>query len=90
MTIDLADLIAIHRALEMAGRDGARAELLRRFPAVRYDRVESALDFILAAPAQIPDVRRGSSSVVSKSTRQAAKEEPMILEAPDRKQMRSR
>ncbi len=58
MIIDPADLIAIHRALEMAGREGARAELLCRFPAVRYDRVESALDYILAAPVEIPDVRR--------------------------------
>ena len=57
--IDPADIIAIQRAFEMAGRDGALAELRRRFPAVKYDRVESALDYILVLPVEVPEVRRG-------------------------------
>ena len=57
--IDPADIIAIKRAFETAGRDGALAELRRRFPAVKYDRVDSALDGIMAMPVETPDVRRG-------------------------------
>ncbi len=59
MIIDPADLIAIRRALEMAGRDGARAELLRRFPAVKYERVEAALDYLLAMPVEPPPSHAG-------------------------------
>lgn len=60
--IDPADAIAIKRAFDTCGRDSALAELLRlRFPVVKADRAESesALDHILALPADIPEVRRG-------------------------------
>ena len=57
--IDPADIVAIQRAFEMSGRDGALSELRRRFPAVKYERVESALDYILAMAVEPPEVRRG-------------------------------
>ncbi len=57
--IDPADIIAIKRAYETAGRDGALAELRRRFPIVTDTRAETALDCILAMPSESPDVRRG-------------------------------
>ena len=57
--IDPADTIAIKRAFEAAGRDGALAELRRRFPVVTDTRAETALDYILTMPSESPDVRRG-------------------------------
>lgn len=52
--IDPADILAIKRAFETAGRDGGLAELRRRFPAVKYNRVDSALEGILAMPVEPP------------------------------------
>ena len=57
--IDPADTIAIKRAFETAGRDGALAELRRRFPVVNAERAASALDHILALPVEAPEARRG-------------------------------
>ena len=59
MTIDPADTGAIQRAFETAGRDGALAELRRRFPVVSAERAVAALDYILALPVEAPEVRRG-------------------------------
>ena len=44
--IDPADSIAIRRAFETTGREGALAELRRRFPIVTDTRAETALDCI--------------------------------------------
>ena len=57
--IDSADIIAIKRAFETAGRVGALAELRRLFPVVNAERANTALDCILAMPPEPPDVRRG-------------------------------
>ena len=57
--IDPADTVAIKRAFDTLGRDGALAELRRRFPVVNEERAASALDHILALPVETPDVRRG-------------------------------
>ena len=57
--IDQADTVAIKRAFDTLGRDGALAELRRRFPVVNAERAASALDHILALPVETPDVRRG-------------------------------
>jgi len=57
--IDPADIVAIQRAFEVAGRDGALTELRRRFSAVKYERDESALGYVLAMTVEPPEVRRG-------------------------------
>ena len=48
--IDQTETIAIRRAFETTGRDGALTELRRRFPVVNAERAASALDHILALP----------------------------------------
>ena len=50
--IDPADTIAIRRAFDTLGRDGALAELRRRFPVVNAERAASALEHILAMPVE--------------------------------------
>ena len=58
--IDPADTIAIRRAFDACGRDGALNEMRRRFPVVTEERAAAALDYILAMPMELPDVRRGN------------------------------
>ncbi|MEI6557903.1 MAG: hypothetical protein WCO00_05795 [Rhodospirillaceae bacterium] len=59
--IDPTDVVAIRRALETCGRDGALTELRRRFPVVSAERAGAALDYILAMPVDPPPSARERS-----------------------------
>jgi len=54
--VDLADIIAVHRANDLGGHDSALAEVRRRWPALADRAVTGVLDRVLAIKVAVPGV----------------------------------
>ena len=52
--VDPVDIIAVHRAHALTGRDSALAEVRRRWPAMADRAVDGVLDRVLAIKVDVP------------------------------------
>ena len=72
--VDPADIIAVHRANDLGGRDVALAEVRRRWPALADRAVTGVLDRVLAIKVAVPGVDRAAAEAEHQRSRARDKE----------------